>query len=990
MNQFLMKERRNVRISIFRKILLLVTLGVVCQIVYAQKNVAVKGVVISTQTGTPIVGASVVVKGDTRGVTTNDKGEFFLDKLSDNAILVASFLGYKECEIKVGKTSNLVIQLDEDAKGIAEVVVVGYGTSNKKDLTTSVTQVNSRDFYKGAMNNPLQAIAGKVAGVSITSTAMADPNSGANVQIRGAASFEAGNNPLVVIDGVVGGNLAILSQDDIESITILKDGGAAAIYGSRGANGVVLIQTKRGHSGKLQVSYNGYVGIDAIAAKPDVLSASEFVEHNRDTDFGYATNWYDKLIRRNNYSHNHNFSMSGGSDNAIFRFSANYKDAKGIDIASAREEMAVRGSFVGKWWDGVAEFSSTVSYKKTNEDYTDYGAFNQAIKINPTVAEDDYDYFISRADESHPVRTLKERINTASNEYLSLDGRLKINFTKDLNAEMILSRQVTNREGKYYLYSYAKECQVKGYNGKAQLEHNDWVDNHLEFVINYSKQFGKHNVKVMAGYSYEDYMNQGYNAENMNFISDAMLWNNIGAGDWNKKDGLLGMGSWKSTETAIAFFGRANYNFKNLVLATATFRYEGNSKFGENEKWGLFPSASIAWRLSEMKWFDSAQWMDDLKIRFSYGVTGRSGFARYATLPIYMLYRPYLAQNGTWINAWGPQNNPNANLRWEKQISYNAGVDFSFFDMRFKGSVDFFRRVSKDLIAGYDAPVPPFIHTSVTTNVGTNISQGVELQLMGNIVNRKNFRYDIHLIASYTKAWVDSFSNNIYSKDYVDRYQLPAPGNPGSAQRMEPGRELGMFYGFEYAGVDSNGNILIKERDENGKLTGNTILGSLGTEKDKTYLGHGAPHYQLTLVNTFAYKNWDLSLSFRGRFDYKILNLQQMYYGLQGEPGTNLLRDAYTRNGHIKSPKVYCDYFLENGNYLKLDNITLGYDFKFKKFKYISNIYLYASITNVFTITKYTGLDPDSVEINGLEPGISSLSLYPTTRNFSLGVKINF
>jgi TonB-dependent starch-binding outer membrane protein SusC len=492
----------------------------------------------------------------------------------------------------------------------------------------------------------------------------------------------------------------------------------------------------------------------------------------------------------------------------------------------------------------------------------------------------------------------------------------------------------------------------------------------------------------VAGYSYQEFNNQGFWAENMDFPTDAFSYNNLDAGEWNTETGRLGMDSWKSKEKTIAFLGRANYNFDNTYFVTASFRYEGNTKFGANNKWGMFPAASVAWRLSKLPAIANSKFINDLKIRASYGETGRSGFPRYTSLPRYTGYGRYLNDEGRWLRVYGPANNFNPDLQWEKAISYNVGIDFTLFGNSLSGSVDWFNRKSTDLLSNYDVPVGSFVQEQIFVNVGNTSSKGIEVALNWDAIKTQDFRYTASFTGSYIKSRMGSWSNQQFHSAFRYLQDLPSPGNPGPAYRLEDGVELGSFYGYKYAGVDADGKILIWKNGEVGKEK--IIASSEGNaDRDRTYIGHGAPHYELSLGNSFNFKNIDLTLFFRSRLDYKILNLYQMYYGLQAEPGVNLLKDAFERNGQITSGKVITDYFLENGNYLKLENLTIGWSPKLGV-KQISNFRLYGTIRNVFTITKYTGLDPTTVGVTGLTPGYGDLNVYPITRTFSIGAQVTF
>ncbi|MEJ7679182.1 MAG: TonB-dependent receptor [Segetibacter sp.] len=415
-------------------------------------------------------------------------------------------------------------------------------------------------------------------------------------------------------------------------------------------------------------------------------------------------------------------------------------------------------------------------------------------------------------------------------------------------------------------------------------------------------------MKVVGGYSYQEFNNQGFWAENMNFPSDAFGYNNLDAGSWNLEQGRLGMDSWKSKEKTIAFLGRVNYNYNDMYFLTASARYEGNTKFGKNNKWGMFPAVSAAWRISKLPAFANIRAVNDLKIRLSYGETGRSGFPRYTSLSRYTGYGRYLNDAGQWIQVYGPANNFNPNLRWEKAISYNLGIDFSLFNNRLSGSFDLFDRKSTDLLSNYDVPVGSYVQEQIFVNVGNTSAKGVELTANWNAIQSKNFTYSTNITASYIKAKLNSWSNNEFHAAYRTLGDLPSPGNPGPAYRLEDNTELGSYYGYKYAGVNEEGKIMIWKDGIEGKEK--IIASSEGNaDRDRIYLGHGSPHYELSWGNSVNFKGFDLTLFFHGRFDYKILNLYQMYFGLQAEPGVNLLKDAYTRNGQITSGKVITDYF---------------------------------------------------------------------------------
>lgn len=948
---------------------------------------------------TPVSGASISEKGTQNTVVSDDNGNFTIDVKSGNAVLEITYVGYTSESIHVNGRSDLGdVALSQSVSNLDEVVVIGYGTARRQDLTAAISTVSSKDFLQGAINNPMQQIDGKVAGLTVSGRSVADPNASPDLQVRGAGSFRAGTSPLIVIDGMPGGDLRNLAPQDIESYSVLKDAASASIYGTRGANGVILITTKKGRSGKVVLDYEGWVDHDVVAKKPDILSTSEFLSHQRDQDFGSSTNWYDLLIRKDNIGYNHYLAASGGSDNSRFRIAGNYRSKQGIDIASDRKEYGVRANFMQKAIDGLLEIGGDMSLRYANEDFTDYDAFKQAIRLNPTVPLMDPNNplkynTLQGFDTYNPVQRLMTRKDGAEQQYDVVNLNLKLNITPYLNTELRLSRQGHNRKGLRYENADYENSVNGGYIGFARINDEQWRDYTLEWLGNYDKSFGKHDIKAVGGYSYNEQNYFRDQMQNRRFPNDYFEWNNIGTGNWNNGQIFNASDiiySNRSKEKTIAFLARVMYNFDNTYFVTVSGRYEGNTKFGPNNKWGLFPSLSAAWRLTSLDAFRSVSSINDLKLRFSYGVTGRSGFDRYSSLSKYSPFGRYLDDNGQWIRVYGPGSpNPNPDLKWEKQHAYDAGIDFSLSDFRLSGSFDWFYRKGSDLINDYLVPVPPYLHDRMFVNVGDQVNKGVELTLNWKVINQTNFQYTASVAGSYTRSQLTKFSDEKFKADQRYYYYLPSPGNPGPAFRYQEGSYVGDFWGYKYAGVDDNGNILVY-KTEDGKLTTEKINATnQAGDKDKVTMGNGVPKVELGWGNEFTYKDFDLSLFFKGKFGYQIFNLYQMYFGLQAEPGVNLLRDAYTRNGHIKSGKVITDYFLENGNYLRLDNATLGWTKRMDNSK-LNSLRVYISTRNLFTLTKFTGLDPAAVNTTGLEPGINRLDLYPVTRTYTLGVNLNF
>ena len=955
--------------------------------------------------GEPIIGANIVEKGTTNGTITDIDGNYTLT-LNDlkKAVLQFSFIGYNTLEEGVKGRNKVDVKLAPSVVNLGEVVAIGYGTQTRKEITGSVANVSEENFNKGVNRDASDLLQGKVAGLQITSGS-GDVTRSSQIRLRGTSTLQNDQGPMIVIDGVPGGDMSTVSPSDIESISVLKDASSAAIYGSRAAGGVILITTKRGSGAKTQINYDGYVTMDKVANKPDMLNASEWRDVNKQLGsdisqydkYNADTDWFGALLRTG-ISQNHALSLSGGSSKSNYRASYTYLDRKGI----ARDNWMKRHSFRFQFQQraindrlriGLTGAATLTDMQATFADYF-IAAYNN-VPVVPIYNEDG-SYFTGNDNaynQGNMVKAQDENYKLFKNNYFYGQGDVQFEVIEGLNVKANLYKSRYTSDYSQWespdnaLGGGAGNSLGDSSNGYAKRRNFVWDRELMEWTADYNKSFGaeeKHKLNALLGYSWETNGYQSQESLATQFSVASMGANSIQAGNDLKIGNVT---SSKNDYKLISFFARAHYSYDERYMITATMRRDGSSKFGANHKWGWFPAASAAWRMSSLPAIKNIEAINDLKLRFSYGVTGRSGFPKYSALARYEQGGYWLDDNGQWTQAWGPTNNPNPDLHWEKQISYNLGVDFSLLKNKLSGSLDAYVKQGKEVISNYDAPLPPFMFDQIFTNVASTSSKGLELTLNWDVVNMKDFSYSTNLVASFTKSKLDKFSNGTYQKGYMDRYLLPAPGNPGYAQRLQDGVEIGSFYGLRYAGVDDNGNMLVWK---DAKIGGEKILANgEASDTDKDYIGHGTPRYSLSWGNTFRYKGFDLSLYFQGRFDYQILNMYQMYYGLVAEPGMNLLEDAYGKNGHIKSGKVMCDYFLEDGDYFRLDNITLGWTPKLDT-KWISNLRVYATVKNAFTITKYSVMDPTSVDINGLEPGISGLNVYPIARSFTFGIQISY
>lgn len=943
---------------------------------------------ITDEKGSPMEFVSVIDLLSGKGGLTNEEGyfRFFTDK--DSCRLQISHLAYKPELRTVGPDNrHLQIQLIPAVFNLDEVVAIGYGTLARKELTSAVGYVSSERFLSGKVNNPIQGIKGLIAGMSISGSSLSDINSIPDIQIRGAGSILAGNNPLVVVDGVPGVSLNSLSLAEIASISVLKDGSSAAIYGSNGANGVILITTKSGKSSdKLQANYQTYLAAAHEYNRPRVLSPEAFVATGRDADLGYHTDWQAALIRSCPLEQNHDLSIQNGWKSGAFRISMNYRDGQGLDIVSSRREYALRTHISQNLLSGYLELTVSLAYKKQHLRLGNHTAFQQAMLANPTAPiytdEEETEYlYPSGFERDNPVASLKEENRQQENQFMTGSLTARINWSKPFYSTIMLAENREESEENVYWTSRAKESVDNNRKGRADRTSSKYVNRTLDWTNHYDKAWDQHTVKAMIGYSFQRWDHSGMNAGNADFPTDFFTWNNIGTGSY-LTDGKATLSSFKNSSKLISVFARFNYSYRDLLMLSASFRREGSSKFGANHKWGNFPALSGGIRLSELPAFQT-EWLDDLKFRVGYGVSGRHNFSPYQSLETYAGAGKVMV-DGKWIQVFGPSNNPNPDLRWEKSLHTNIGAEAILFNSRLMLSLNLFKRTTKDLLFVYNAIKPPMIHDNITTNVGTIDSKGLEWEMNWLPVRTKNFQYSASLTGSLLSSTLKSLSNNQFKLGYTYLYDLPTPGLPGPAIRLEEGKPIGSFFGWRYAGTDAEGNILVWSKD------GRKIPTTERTEEDKNFIGNGVPKVQLSFSHTFTWKNFDLRLFFTSWLGYDLLNLKQMYYGLQNVPVTNLLEDAYTRNDAIKGDKIYCDYFLENGNFLKLEELTLGYKIPLPDNKWIQSLRCYFSVNNVFTLTGYTGGDPTNINVNGVEPGIETTSIYPVARTFTLGLSVQF
>ncbi len=949
---------------------------------------------VTDATGEPLIGVSVTLKDKAVGVATDIDGRYAIPGVADNATLVFSYVGFRAQEIKVNGRSTIDVQMQEDSELLDEVVVVGYGSLSRKELSSSIVQINKDDFQQGAMNNAMEMLTGKVAGLNVSTTAAADPNGSSNLQVRGATSISAGNGPLVVIDGVAGGDIRTLAPQDIESMSVLKDAASAAIYGSRGANGVILITTKKGtgEAGLPVITYDSYAALAFAKDRPEVLSPDEWRRSRRGNDYGYSTDWYDLITRKTSYDTNQYLSIDGSLNNGgYYSASLNYKRANGLDIVSKREEFGGRAAVSANALDSHLRITATLNARKVKEDWGDNGMFDTALGMNPTlpVYNEDGTFYqpTSPTDIKNPVQQLLVNTSQGNRTYILGTADVKYNIWNNdkhsVSTTLSYSYNYNDLKSDYYTPSTSGESYWNGYAGRASIKYEKWWTNRLEWIANYGFNTPDHDVKFVAGYTYERSNWEQMFEQNNNFTFDNMLWHGIGSGSY-LTEGKAQMYAGKSESTLIGFFGRVNYNWRSMIIASASLRYEGSTKFGDDNKWGYFPAASIAWEIARAPFMEGySDKIQSLKPRFSYGVTGRSDFDAYRSLATYTSSGNYLI-DGNWVTGYRPSVNANPKLGWEKSTSANYGIDFMFFN-RLYGSVEYFDRRSQDLLYNYTAPQPPFIYSTILVNVGTTKNTGVELTLTGDVFVDTPVKWTTGVNYSYGTTKLTKLSNDVYQASYLDLYQKPGVGISEYFFRVAEGGKIGQFYGYEYAGYDEDHNMLIYNAE------GEKVPASSADPSDKKYIGNGAPSHFLTWNNTLRWNNFDLGVMFTGAFGFDIFNMRRYGMGLIGSGQDNVLRSAYLDDRDVHTGGgVISSYFLEKGDYFKLENVTLGYTIPFKNRRLVDSLRVYLSAKNLFTLTKYSGNDPSIVTSTGITPGVDSNSAYPSATQVALGVTFRF
>lgn len=981
-----------------RAIMTVVAMVVVSASAFAQKT-TVTGVVKDDATNEPIIGASILVKGASNGTVTNIDGKFSISA-DAKAILVVKYVGYKTQEVSVDGKTDLSIQLKEDAVMLGEVVAIGYGVQKKSDKTGAVMNVGSSEFNKGVLTDPIQAMQGKASGVQISKKG-GNPNDGFSVQIRGAGGLSTGSNPLYVIDGVPGVDPTTVPSEDIESFNILKDASSTAIYGSRGANGVIIITTKRGTAGKdgskNNIDINSYVSMDQVAKRLDLLSASDirdFIQRNGIThnDAGASTDWQNEIYRIG-ITQNHNVSVGGASDKSNYRISGTWSDYQGVVRGTEKQRFIGNATVMQKLLKDKLVVDGSISGTFEENDYEDFGGngptdiMYQAFQRSPLqpVKSADGSFYENTGygfQYFNPLAVINEVQNQRSAKRIRMNGSAQYEIIKGLTAKLSGAYTRDDYESFYFTPASQPTSSTKG---RGSRSYGNTATKLFEAFVNYDKSFGKSNVAAVGGYSWQRQSNDGFSAFGTNAQSSYMQSNNLGGlADVNYGS----IGSYKDDWTLISFFARGAYNYNQKYFATFTVRRDGSSKFGANNKWGIFPSGSLAWSIKNESFLENTNWLDQLKLRVGYGLTGNTeGFAPYWSLPV--IYptgmQPSMEDGVSNTVVYQTSRDANPDLKWETMQELNLGLDWSVLNSKLQGSIEVYSRRTVDLIYGYSLPQPPSKTGNVMANAGIMTNKGIEANISYQVFSTRTLNYKTSLTFSHNQNNVEKLSDGIYNwKDQQQAY-ISARGMVGQwTQYMEEGMPMGTWYLPHFVSMSSDGAFLYETAS--GGVTRDVLQAA------RKNAGSAVPKVNLGWSNNFVIaKDIDVSFAFRAMLGYKVYNVSAMYFSdpkLLPNFNANQQAVEWFEKG-VNATPVASDYWLEDGSFVRLDNLTFGYTLPNTKKIGINKLRLYLTGNNLLTITGYKGIDPE-ISTSGFGFGLDNFNTYPKTRSFTAGVQLNF
>ncbi|MEP6750451.1 MAG: TonB-dependent receptor [Bacteroidota bacterium] len=979
-------------------------------------NKEIKGIVVNAK-GLPAAGVTVTIKGTKKSKAADANGSFIINA-KEGDVLVFTGVSFETREMTITTDNVYNVTLAEVSATLGDVVVVGYGRSSRKTLTSSITTVRPEDLNKGAISDVGQLLQGKVPGLNIT--ASGDPNRSAAVVLRGASTINSPGGPFYVIDGVPGADISLIAPDDIASIDVLKDAAATAIYGNRAASGVIMITTKRGKKGQMQVSYNGYVGLEKVSSQLKMMDAAQlrsFLTKNNlafspTDDKGASTNWQKAIERNTGVSTNHNISFSGGTDHSNYSASLNYINKEGILQRSNLSRVIGRLSVEQYALNDKVKFGLNISNSNSNADdiaYRNTVLLQSALylPVSP-IKNADGTYFenFTKTGYYNPVAMMNNStLNTKTNNLIaSFTTQVKLPFglQYDLNASY---QNSSTLQGVYYTKYFTSKYnsmydnpdpafsghtqQTFGTNGQAGRSAYQNTAKVIENYLTWNAKFGDHSINAVAGYSWQENVNgDGFQATTSNFPVDNISYLNYALSNPYATSAFrinFGADGIYQKTRLISDFGRLNYNYKEKYLLQGSIRRDGSSVFGANNYWGYFPAGAVAWRINQEDFMAGQHVFSDLKLRVSYGVTGNSsGFNAYSAQVISGGSLGNYNYNGILTSALGATQAANPNLKWEKTATTNIGLDFGILRGKLTGSIDVYNKNTTGMIYAY--AVDPILIPAgkIVANGGSINNKGIELTLNATPVANKNFSWTSSLNLAHNNNKITSLTNPLFAGGDSVRVGFPeGSGQSGSSlELLKVGHPIGQYFTFQYAGKNASG--VSQYLDATGKTTTTPVTGT-----DYHYLGDAQPKLLLGWSNNFRYKNFDLNIFLRGVFGNKIYNATRAdLFRPATAQYNNILVDAGNESTADFNSYRYSSRFIESGSYLRFDNATLGYNFK-NISRYIKTLRLYASVNNLFVITGFKGTDPE-VNQGGIAPGIDYNNFYPKTRTFLFGANVSF
>lgn len=951
-------------------------------------NITVRGL-ITNMDNEPLIGVSVKLVGSTTGAITDLDGEFVLERVSPNASLEVTYVGMKTQVVSVEGRTTINVVMEDDIAALDEVIVVGYGTQTRGEITGSVVNVSEEEFNKGLTQNVTDLLQGRVAGLMINS-ASGDVTTTSSMRLRGVTTLMDDPGPLIVIDGIPGGDLSTVSPSDVESISVLKDATSAAIYGSRAAGGVVLVTTKKGRGDRLVINYDAYASMDKLANKPDLMNADEWREYarysNQDASiydqYGADTDWF-KEITRTGFSQNHNISLSGGGTKNNYRGSYTFQDRKGVMADNAQRRHSFRLQLQQRAIEDRLRVGVTVSTTAVDQKRPEGGNYVLAYSMLPVypVYNSDGSWFTkvnAEYDQGNPVQNIT--LNRKDFEMLIFygSGNILFQIMPELSIQTNLYKSRFSGVSSTFNDSTTEDGQSES--GNASKSNNVSNRELMEWMLDYEKEFGingEHKVTGLIGYSWERNTYSYFLARNRNFLSNALQYNSLQSGMGLKTGDVS---SSKNEYTLISLYGRLFYSYKQRYLMTAMLRRDGSSKFGANNKWGLFPSVSLAWLMSEEGFMKDVGWINSLKLRMGYGVTGNeTGLQPYRSLQLYGMSGIYY-DDGNWKTAYTISQNANPDLKWESTATANLGLDFVLFNGVFGGTLEFYNKKTYDMLYNYAVPTPPFVYDRMTANVGDMINRGVEAIFNVQFLKSRDVDWSMSLNGSYNYNEITRLSDDVYETARIYTGSPWIRGGSGvTSHVVEEGRPVGQFFMWECLGISDDGKYIFNDLNGDGNID----------DSDRTYVGTALPKVIFGWNNSVRYKQFDFSVFFRGTLGNDVFNGPRAAYGNNTYLiGTNALNDPLIyqlkgQNSQISS------FYVEDASFVRLDNIALGYSFNTNNIPWLSKARVYVAGQNLFVLTKYKGLDPE-VRLHGLDPGIENREFYPKAKTFTLGLNLSF